>query len=113
VQTPGLPDETFRVLTSQFDYFELNMVYSEEAVELLAEKSGAIEDYFVEGGHRQVAKYLHREAQSIRRRVGLNHWKSAMLTAAADSADFCAWGFRLLSSADLQTQPANRCGSLL
>jgi hypothetical protein len=113
VQTPGLRDETFRVLIWQFGYIELNTIYSEEAVELLAEKYGAIEDYFIEGGQRQVAKYLHREAQSIRGRVGLNHWKSAILTAAASSEDFCTWGFRLLNSPDLQTKPADASGFML
>jgi 5-methylcytosine-specific restriction endonuclease McrA len=112
VQTPGLPDDTFRVLTAQFNYFDLDTIYSEEAVELLAEKYGAIEDYFIEGGQRQVAKYLHREAQSVRGRLGLNHWKSAILTAAAGSADFCAWGFRLLNLPDTETHTADDRGSI-
>jgi hypothetical protein len=97
VQTPGLPDETYRVLASQFEHFHLDTIYSEEAVELLNEKSEAIEDYSSECGPTGVEKYLHREARSAARHLGLNHWKPATLTAAAESADFCGGGFRLLN----------------
>lgn len=97
LRVPGLPDETYRVLALQFDYLHLYMVYSEEAVELLNEKREAIEDYSSECGPAGVKKYLHREARSAARHLGLNHWKPATLTAAAESASFCDGGFRLLS----------------
>lgn len=98
VQPAGLPDETYRVLASQFVHFQLDTVYAEEAVELLHEKREAIEDYSAECGPAGVKKYLRREARSTSRHFGLNHWKPATLSAAAESADFCSGGFRLLSS---------------
>lgn len=97
VRVSGLPDETYRVLASQFDYLHLDTVYSEEAVEMLNEKREAIEDYSSECGPAGVKKYLHREARSAARHLGLNHWKPATLTAAAESASFCGGGFRLLN----------------
>lgn len=98
VCAPGMPEATYRVLSSQFDRFELATTYSEEAIELLSEKFGAIEDYFAEGGSSTVEKYLNREARSIEQRFGLNHWKPVILRAAADSAEFCCGGFKLLAS---------------
>ncbi|WP_323959512.1 hypothetical protein GC088_13420 [Arthrobacter sp. JZ12] len=98
VQASGLPDKTFRVLVSHFAHFQLGTVYSEEAVELLYEKSVAIADFYSEGGPTGVEKYLRLEALSTARHFGLNHWKPATLTAAAESADFCGGGFRLLIS---------------
>lgn len=97
VPTPGISFETFAVLSAQFSYFNIARDYEEEGIELLAEKSGAIEEYFVEGGTSSVRKYLARDARSAENRYGLNHWKSALFRAASESDDFCAGGFRRLS----------------
>lgn len=98
LRSPGMAGETFDVLTSQFNRLGLRTIYAEEAVELLAEKYGAIEEYFADGGPDTVQKYLRRDALSAKRYFGLNHWKPAILTAAADSVRFCDAGFRLLAS---------------
>ena len=98
VRAPAMPESTYQILASQFDRFQLATFYSEEAIELLVEKHGAIIDYFDDGGASTVKKYLHREARSIEQRLGLNHWKPVILTAAADSEEFCRGGFRFLGS---------------
>ncbi|MBR7191637.1 hypothetical protein [Gordonia sp. SCSIO 19800] len=96
-QTSQMSSETFDVLSGQFKRFGLAMYYAEEAVELLADKSDAIEGYFSDGGALAVQEYLARDARSVRKRHGANFWKSATLSAAASSTDFCEGGFRLLS----------------
>lgn len=94
--SPILSNDNYQILRSQFTHFDLGTVYSEEAVEMLVEKRWAIEEYFTEGGSVSVQKYLLREAESTKRHFGINHWKSAALISAANSAEFCKGKFRLL-----------------
>src|SRR5699024_4855684 len=96
IRTRGMTHDMFSILTSQFNHFELDKFYSEEAIELLTEKYFAIEEYFSNGGATAVKKYLHREAQSMTRHWGRNHWKPVILAAAAESEDFCGDKYKLL-----------------
>ncbi|MGP6175370.1 HNH endonuclease [Corynebacterium sp. A21] len=96
VRTPGMTDEIFQVLTMQFSYFKLEKIYAEQAIELLDEKYEAIKEYFADGGAGTVEKYLHREAKSVARTHGQNHWKSALLVAVSNSVEFCNGGFKFL-----------------
>lgn len=97
IRTLGMTNDMFCILTSQFNHFELDKFYSEEAIELLIEKYFAIEEYFTDGGSTAVKKYLHREAQSLTGRWGQNHWKPVILAAAAESEEFCGGKFKLLA----------------
>lgn len=97
IQTPGMSIETYGVLASQFERLNLATVYSDEAVELLDEKKVAIQEYFCESGSTSVAKYLQREARSAAQRLSLNHWKPTILSAVAESPEFCGGKFRLLN----------------
>ncbi len=93
---PDMTKATTSLLRAQFDYFDLQTAYRENAIELLAEKAGAIKDYYADGGAEQVRVYLRREARSVARSYGLNHWKTASLHALSRSDEFCEGGFRLL-----------------
>lgn len=95
-KTSGMTSATARLLRSQFEYFDLQTAYRENAIEMLVEKAGAITDYYADGGSAQVRTYLDREALSMARSYGVNHWKTAALRAVSRSGEFCARGFRLL-----------------
>ncbi|WP_162243166.1 HNH endonuclease [Leifsonia sp. Root1293] len=94
-RTKGMPRSTVDLVRSQFEYFELGTAYAENATELIAEKLGSIEEYYAEDGAASVRKYLDRDARSATRPYGMNHWKPAVLRAAANSSEFCNGGFRL------------------
>lgn len=96
-QAGGLSLDLFQVLKGQFEKFDLGRIYSEQATELLSEARESIEEYHVEGGQAAVSRYLDREARSVRRVQGVNHWKTAVLFAAARSFAFCAGRFKTLA----------------
>ncbi len=89
----GISGSTYIVLVEQFHRLKLDTHYSEEATELLVEVKGAMGEYFDEGGADAVSKYLMRDARSVAKRHGMNHWKFAALNAAASSVEFCSGAF--------------------
>lgn len=96
VQPVGMSDETFSALQSQFEFFDLATIYSEQATEFLCDRKLSIEEFNKEGGQSTVEKYLRREARSLESRRGCNDWKVATLMASANSTEFCRGGFALL-----------------
>lgn len=93
-QPAGMSTALFGVIENQFKLFGLDAAYSDAAIELLLERRRSIEEYYVDGGAPEVAKYLDRDARSAADHVGANHWKPVFLAAAAASVDFCSGGFK-------------------
>lgn len=82
----------------QFQKLRLAEYFQAEAVSELSDRAGSLELYFGDEEDSQaVQDYLSREANSNILRHGLNHWKSALFSAASLCADFCYGGFRALS----------------
>lgn len=82
----------------QFRKLRLAEYFQAEAVSELSDRAGSFELYFGdEEDSRAVQDYLFREAKSNIQRHGLNHWKSALFSAASLCSEFCFGGFRALS----------------
>jgi 5-methylcytosine-specific restriction endonuclease McrA len=88
------PDISAR-LRYQFDKLDLRDRFRRVAGGEISDRRRALENYYgANNDSARVRFYLQREADSVVAQLGLNHWKSALFNALAQSADFCAGGFR-------------------
>jgi hypothetical protein len=87
------PDTTAR-LSYQFNQLCLRDKFCRVAVGEIADRRVALRNYYgPDENPAQVRIYLQREAESTVAQLGLNHWKSALFNALAQSDQFCDGGF--------------------
>ncbi|MFC4944599.1 hypothetical protein [Pseudonocardia sp. GCM10023141] len=92
----GAPREMISIALFTFIQLDLRQFFVQEAYDEIGDLAIALDNEFDSGGTLAVAGFLATIRDSCSGRHGYNHWRSALYEALADSADFCAGGFRQL-----------------
>ncbi|HEX8607369.1 MAG TPA: hypothetical protein VF679_01870 [Pedobacter sp.] len=77
---------------NHFNSLSLNLLYSAEAANELANLNYQLIKLLAAGGHKAVTEMLIETSQS-RRKASINSWQTAMYTALAEDVWFCSGGF--------------------
>jgi hypothetical protein len=88
----GMSAELFARLKFQLDRFALNARYQAEVNDLLVSHQLSIESNATTP--RRLRRFLRSTRDSFRASYGLNHWRTALFHALAQSDDFISGGYR-------------------
>ena len=80
-------------IVSHFGHLALAEVYAAEATSEIGMRREAIATQLRGGGVQLARAYLQQEASSTAYRMGLNHWRAALLRAMAESDEVCSGAF--------------------
>ncbi|WNG95005.1 HNH endonuclease [Mycobacterium sp. ITM-2016-00318] len=96
VKTPGISDELWQILTTQFSDLDLAARYMLDATDTMMNMLGSFYLLFELDGAQAIRDQLVMDKRSKETWYGPNHWWPVTLGALGESAEFCEGGFRSL-----------------